>query len=165
MRLKDIPPEGISLEKFLEDRPSKRARTSTPKTSEQPKHDPNPRMALLDKMKAIVPNNPEARADFREVVTKVLEVWDGQTPLFFFAWLDGCHLMVLRGEKARRAEVFAHQRELEAFLDAAAYGEVHLTEEGKALTQLTPRAARDWLRAYYVEKEPLASTYRTDLYS
>ncbi len=127
---------------------------------ERPARPSNPRAALLDVMKAQASADPDARACFREDVQVILEQWDGRTPLLWFTWNIGTHLMLLHTPDERRAAVWARQRELEAAIDMARGGGCYYVDPDTS--GIGASKAYDFSPITF--REPLASAHRVDLY-
>ena len=141
----------------------------------------NPRAALLDKMKAVCPEDPFARAAFRLDVRVILECWDGVSPLLWFVWDDtycnpegGTHLIALGPPDSKLPKVHADQRELMVALDIARGGKLFSIDrmltpgvhpkESYSLDPVNFVDALKALKSYYLNQEVPASVHCTDVY-
>lgn len=128
-------------------------------------------MVLLDKMKSQLSSDPEARQAFRENdVQVILEHWDGHSPMFWFSWEIGTHLMMLGDETETEAWVLMIKRKFMVAAEMARGGRVFMIEEPSSdgsyeLTALDFTLARDTLAEYYRCKAKPTSTHQPQLYS
>lgn len=138
----------------------------------QPLPPPNPRMVLLDAMKAELSTDPEARQAFRENdVQVILERWDGATPMLWFSWETGTHLMLLGTEREPEIKVHMAKREFGVAADMARGGRVFMIDPNLSdslsytMTALDFHLAHDTLAEYYEVKSTPSSVHAPMMYS
>ena len=148
MKLKDIPAGGVLLSEFLardKERPTKARKTRKQAARDQ----------LLFQMKERVHNNQIARADFRDDVDQIANIWDGKTPLFWFTWNEGTQVLDCNRPDADAELVQAMAEAFEATVgdsdddpDALIYY-VQAAASGYDMRPVTLHDARSALSTYY----------------